>query len=97
MVTQVKRKAKKVIKTNVTWAQLLGTSVTLLILILTSYINLQIRVSQSEVRQVGTDVSVTEIKNSIKDVQATQNIILQKLGGLEVKVEDVQRTNNNKR
>ncbi len=83
-----KRKAQSVVKTNVTVGQLLGTGVTLLILIATSYVNLEIKVNSAEVRQANTDAVVTEIKTSIHEIQVTQTVILEKLGALEARADD---------
>ena len=86
-----KKKVSTVIKTEVTLGQLIGVALSLLILIATSYVNLEIKVSQNDIRQTNTDNSVTEIKGDIKDIKAAQNIILQKLGALDARVEYQQK------
>ena len=87
----IKRKSETIVNANVTLGQLIGTGITLLTLIAISYVNLQIKVNNSEVRQQNTDATVAEIKNSIHEIQVTQTVILEKLGGLTVKVEYLQK------
>jgi len=84
-----------IIKREVTIGQLIGMAFSLFLIIATSWVNMYISIQAVKIEQASSSNNMTEVRMAIKESQAQQNIILQKLGSLEAKIEDLQRHNDN--